>query len=184
MPAEPPTLQLNSPRRSLLKAFSSPLLLVLLGAWGLSAGGFAWLPAILLAAGLVLLVVVSLDQPTSTTVHRDGVTRRTLLRQQTFGWRQIQAIERAPSGGAHRQQRVSVEGDDHTQRHGKGPLVARMGRRSRSVLVARIEGHAEFHRLVELVEAHADHVVVRAAPPPIDSVPTSMYRRDRGQAEV
>ena len=79
----------------LLLTALSPLLVLVLAAWGLvRSGGPGTGPIILLVIGLVLAGVALFDVPHRVVVDGHGVTRRCVLRRQVFAWDDIRAFRR------------------------------------------------------------------------------------------
>lgn len=175
MDRDPPPVVLHSSIVRLTLTIAAPMLLLALGVWSLTLR--VWLPTILLTVvGVATAAVVLFDLPLRAEFDRDGVTRVCVLRRQRLPWTRVVALERAIARPPRRR-----PGDDETRsrvRQSQG-LVARLGPRRVSLLVDRRESRREFEAVGDLLRKRA--TVMRAAPPPLDSVPagrgeTSLHR--------
>ena len=113
--------------------------------------------------GVVLVAVMLFDVPLSTRFDRHGFTRRMVLRRQIVDWDRVDRLGRTPPPVLRR-------------RSGPGGLLAWVGRR-RYLLCDRCESRAEYRGLRDILEAVSPALADSVAPPTVDRVPTSTYRR-------
>lgn len=177
-----PALVLHSSPGRLALAWSAPLMLLALGGGALLEGGPTPLPVVLAVVGAALLGVVLFDLPLRTEFDEEGFTRVCPLRRERIEWRRVVAIERVVSGGRQRRALKKSKQDDPTARapdRSQG-LTARLGPRRVTLLVDRLESHAEHTEVRRLLREQV--TVVRAAPPPLDAPPagrgaSALHRR-------
>lgn len=173
-------LTLYSSLRGLAASLVSPVILLVLGGYGLAEIGLRPVPAVLGAGGLALAGVALLDYPRHARFLPGGVERVCLLRRQLMPWERIDALERARSSltGALRVRNRRDQTGPSSVGARRGGLVARCGGR-RYLLVDQSESRTEFERLRALVAAWAPDTVLRASEPVEDVPPSDLYRRRR-----
>lgn len=147
----------------LVSAIFTPAVLVLLGSWGLwRAAELRVFPALLLGAGLVLLLVIAVDLPYRVEVNPDGVDRICPLRRQRVAWDDVIAITRTrvDRGAQRLLGRAVARGPSKV-----GGLVLLVGaKRRRYLLTDRQERPDQFDRLQRSVRIWAPGVPLPAAP--------------------
>lgn len=159
--------------RGMATAFASPLLLLAVGAIGVSAVGFRGVPRFITIIGLGLLTVSLLDLPLHTRFDAEGIHRRCLLRQHTLPWDRVTVLQRARG---NLKSYVQLKGTAD-ERMPSGGLVAVVGRARRYQLSDRIECRSEFDMLRDVVRLLDGDVELTAVRPSAASPPTTLYRR-------
>ena len=124
-----------------------PPLVLAVGLTSLAAEGPGILSLTLLVVGAALAVSALFFQPWTTAFTPQGIERRCLLRKDTLGWSEVDAIRRTPA-----RKRV-------------GGLMATTGERRRHLLTDRAESLHEFNRLRDVVSHWAPEVAFTARPP-------------------
>lgn len=171
--SNPTEVVLHSTLRGLGSAAIAPTALLLFGGSALQ-GGFRVVPALVLAAGVVLAVISLYDMPRSSRFTAAGVTRVCVLREQHLPWEQVLTIERAPASTSDRLRSLQ---DRDRGTVASGGLVACSQGRKRFLLTDRAESNQEYQRLAALLD-HTPAALL-AAPPPDGTPPTDLYRRRR-----
>lgn len=164
-----PPLVLHSSVWRLLLQWTTPLVLLSLGATGLT-GGVRPIPVVLTVLGLVAGGVVLLDLPLRSEFSEEGITRVCALRRQHLPWSRVVAVERA--GGLP--SRPDADGTRKAPGTTRG-LVARTGPRRVHLLVDRRESHAEYDAIRRLLRDRATQL--RAGQPPLEAAPAGRGRR-------
>lgn len=174
MPDDPSSVTVYTSWRGLASAVASPLVLVGLGGYLMTATGPGVVALVLLVLGSGLGAVTLWDYPRRARFTAAGIERVCFLRRQLLPWDQVVALER-PRPPVLSQ--VKVRGSDQALRPPSGGLVARGAGRRRYLLTDRIESQREFDAIQQvLAVAHAP-TTVRAARPVGDAPPTDLYRR-------
>jgi len=163
---------LHSTWRGLLSGVFGGLVISVAGAFSVAATDGAVGSFVLLAVGAVILLVVLLDFPISSSFDSDGVTRRPLLRRQRLSWDRVDQLTRTRPGIAARARSLAP-----------GGLVAKVGRR-RYLLVDQCESIDEFSALSDVMDELGDDVGFHdLIVPPTGTDPTWTYRRRRWQPQ-
>ncbi|MFA9445353.1 PH domain-containing protein [Egicoccus sp. AB-alg6-2] len=159
--------------RGLLAVLLTPHLLILLGAWGLSAGGST------VALGFVLVGIASaalglFGYPHRVVVTPDGIQMASVLRRRMLPWDAVRTIERTRPGAAA-MARARTAGDG--PRPVTGGLLARGHGRRRWMLTDHVESPDEYDHLRAIAAAAPGAPRVVAKRPLEGTPPTSLYRR-------
>jgi hypothetical protein len=142
------------------------ILLAVLAAWAVAAGGFTVVSGILVVVAVVAVAVILLDMPISSSFDADGVTRRALLRHHRMRWDDVDRLVRVRKGMFRSSKAAPT-----------GGLVAVRGRRHYT-LVDQMEGHGEHLALrASLGEVGERLGIERIARPALDQPPTWLHRR-------
>jgi hypothetical protein len=173
VPPVPDTVVVHTSLRGLLAAFTTPLLLVGLGALGWSGIGPRPVPLGFLGLGLTLGAVVLLDHPSRVVFDRRGVHRICPLRRHTLPWERLAAIERPRPSGVATLRNLRERPDEPIV---SGGLLARSTGRRRWFLTDQLESRDEYDRLRELVRSVPAPVRLRAPRPHEGVAPTGLYR--------
>lgn len=171
--------------RGILSAFFSPAFLLLIGIYGLSNGGFRFIPTFAFGLGLFLALVVVLDYPLKSRFGPEGIDRICLLRVHHIGWSRVRAISRSPGSTWAQIRRPgffrSGGAPTHQERERRpaafGGLAAQVGNRRRYLLANQVEGRQEFDELVRKLPFWSTTTYMRAQRPPESATPSSLYRR-------
>jgi hypothetical protein len=169
-----PDLRLHTSWRGILGAAFSPAALLALGGLALLDGGYRTFPALMLLAGVALLLGVLWDYPYAVTFRATGITRHTALRSQTLPWEGLVALERTRPSTTTVLRNLT---DRHAEPYVSGGLVARGRGHRRWLLTDRIESRSEHDHLRALLADLDEPVHVRAARPHAEAAPTYLYRR-------
>ncbi len=155
----------------------SPVILIALGLLGLTRDGWIWLPALLLAFGLVLVTITLFDYPMRAEFKRAGIERHTPLRSHVISWGDVMVLERFRKRRVGVPRWMNVGRESETRPANLGGLVAVTSKRRYYLLVNRGESQSEFDSLIDSVTAWAPDAVVRASRPHVEVLPTSLYHR-------
>jgi hypothetical protein len=171
------SMTLYSSWRGVLVTLVSPVFLIALGSYGLALDGWVWLPALVLAAGLVLLAITLFDFPLRAEFRVDGIARHMPLRTHLLAWQDVTVLERFRKRRVGVPRWLNVGKDVHPRPVNPGGLVVLTGTRRRYLLVNRGESRGEYDELIAALEAWAPDFVVQANRPHAEVVPTFLYRR-------
>lgn len=165
------SLVLHSSWRGRISAALTPTLLLAFGGIGALGAGLRAIPAVALALGIGLLLVVVFDYPMRTVFGQESIDRKCLGRTERLEWSQVGLVGR-PAYSA----RLGRLGRTTTG------LVAAVGRR-RYLLTDRMESKAEHQALLRVIAAWAEGTPVEATQPPDDWPPTWLYKRRQGRTD-
>jgi hypothetical protein len=129
-----------------LLTIGSPLLLIVLGAYGVALGGTSSPGGVVLVVGLVLAVLAAWTLPWTTELDASGVRWRSVARERRIDWDDVVALER------------------HRGRP-DGPLVMRTVEHGKLALSDTVEHPAEWDELRELLAVHAPGAAMPDPPP-------------------
>jgi hypothetical protein len=176
LPPDPEVVTVHTSMRGLLSAFTTPLILVALGALGWTGIGMRPVPMTFLLVGVALGAVVLVDYPSRVVFDRDGIHRVCVLRRHSLPWDRLAAIERPRPTSAATLRNLRERPDEPII---SGGLIARSTGRRRWLLTDRLESRLEYDRIRELLDRLGRPVRLRA-PRPHDGVPpTDLYRSTR-----
>jgi hypothetical protein len=175
-PPDPEVVIVHTSMRGLLSAFTTPLILVALGALGWSGIGPRPVPMTFLFVGAVLGAVVLLDYPSRVVFDRHGIYRVCILRRHSLPWDRLAAIERPRPSSVATMRNLRDRPDEPII---SGGLIARSTGRRRWLLTDRLESRPEYDRIRELLDRLGRPVRLRAPRPHEGVPPTDLYRSAR-----
>ncbi|MDY7100374.1 MAG: hypothetical protein S0880_04230 [Actinomycetota bacterium] len=161
--------------RGILASTLTPVILVVLPLWAMVSRRVHPIALVVLTVGVLLGLVALLDYPWRTRFDVSGVARHSVLRTQRLTWDDIDGLAR--SREPRRLGRSTEDTDPATSGRIGGIVVVR-GRRS-YLCTDRPESRDEHGALVAALAVWAPTVPQRLPAPPVDTPPTTLYRRRR-----
>lgn len=170
------SITLHSSWRGFVSALLGGMLLLALGLGTMAARNVHPVNVAVSIVGAIATFIVLFDYPIAVRFDAKGVHRRMVLRESTLDWDRIDRFNRtAPSV---RSGRTLPEEQRRLIRLKPGGLVAAIGRR-KYLLVNQCESAGEHRAVVAVVRTESEALADTIAPPPADTAPTWLGRRQR-----